>query len=306
MKIAIMGTGGLGGYIGGCLAHSGQDVTFIARGESLQVIGEKGLQVHSPRGDFLVNPVQATDNPDDVGPVDLVLFSVKSYDAENALESMRPMVGPKTTVLPVLNGIEHIAKMQAGLDAQQVLGGMAMINAHKGVPGVIHHVADIGQYQLEFGEWGGGISPRCEQIQKVLTKAGLGAVAVPNISERMWWKLAGFSGMAIFAVMRGDKATVWTAETRALIHKAISEAVAVAKAQGIPLTDTLPDDVLKLAENLPPDYKPSLLVDLEQGSRLEMEAITGALSRLGKEADVPTPVNDFIYACLKPYVNGVP
>ena len=305
MRIAIMGSGGLGGYFGGCLAYGGQDVTFIARGKNLQVMREKGLQVHSPRGNFLVNPVQAIDNPNDVGVVDLILFCVKSYDVDQALGAMQPMVGVETAVLPVLNGIEHVAKMQARLSERHVLGGLVMINAHKGGPGVIHHVADSGQYQLEFGEWMGGTSPRCELIREVLTEAGLDIAVVTNIAERMWWKLAVFSGAMVLAVLRGDKATVWADETKDVVHKAVSEAVAVAAVQGVSLADTLPDDVVTLGDRLPPDYKPSLLVDLEQGNRLELEAITGFLTRLGKEVDVPTPVNDFIYASLKPYVNGM-
>jgi 2-dehydropantoate 2-reductase len=236
--------------------------------------------------------------------VDLILFCVKTYDVDDALERMQPMVGSETAILPVLNGIEHVAKMQVRLGEQYVLGGLAMISVHKGKPGVIYHVADAGRYQLEFGEWAGGISSRCEQIQEVLSEAGLDTTAVSNIAERMWWKLAAFSGVIVLAVMRGDKATVWAEETKVVVHKAVSEAVAVATAQGISIAGTLPDNVVKLGDKLPPDYKPSLLVDLEQGNRLELEAITGFLTRLGKEGNVPTPTHDFIYACLKPYVNG--
>ncbi len=202
MKIAVMGTGGLGGYFGACLAHSGKDVTFIARGESLQTMHAKGLQVHSPRGDFLVDPVKATDVPGEIGVVDLILFCVKTYHVDDVLESMRPMIGAETVILPMLNGIEHVAKMQTAYGEQHVLGGLAMINAHKGIPGVVHHVADSGQYQLEFGEWAGTTSSRCTAIYDIFNEAGLDTAAVPNIAERMWWKLAVFCGAIVLAVAR--------------------------------------------------------------------------------------------------------
>jgi 2-dehydropantoate 2-reductase len=304
INIAVMGTGGLGGYFGGVLAHSGHNTTFIARGEHLHTMREQGLKVLSPRGEFRVAPVQATDRPEEIGIVDLVLFCVKSYDVENSLNVIKPLIGPKTLVLPMQNGIEHIAMMQAHLEMRHILGGLVMINAHRSGPGVIDHVADSGRYQLEFGEWPDGESARCAQLQAIFNQANLTSAAVPNISERMWWKLAVFSGASVLAVLRGAKGRVWTAETKNLLHQAVTEAVTVAAAEGISLPDTLPDDVVELGNRLPAEYKPSLLVDLERGNRLELEAITGFVTRLGRRNDIPTPVNDFVYACLKPYVNG--
>jgi 2-dehydropantoate 2-reductase len=304
MKIAVMGTGGLGGYFGGVLARNEHKTSFIARGENLHAMREQGLKVLSPQGDFLVSPVQVTDRPDEVGVVDLILFCVKSYDVDDALKLIQPMVGPETVVLPMQNGIEHIANLQACLGEQPVLGGLVMINAHKHAPGVVQHVADSGRYQLEFGEWSGGESTRCARLQAIFTQAGLTTAASQNISERMWWKLAVFSGASVLAMLRGAISRVWTAETKALLHQAVAEAVAVAATQGILLPASLPDDVVELGNRLPPEYKPSLLVDLERGNRLEMEAITGFVTRLGKRTNVPTPVNNFVYACLKPYVNG--
>ena len=304
MRIAIMGTGGLGGFFGARLAQAGMDVTFIARGESLRVMRDQGLQLHSPNGDFTIHPVQATDTPAEVGPVDLVLLCVKSYDIDAAIDAMRPMIGPATMVIPVQNGVGHVDRLRDALDEPHVLGGMSMVNAHKGAPGVIHHVTDAGQYQLEFGEWGQPVSARCEQVQQLWAAAGISGVAVDNIMERMWWKLAVFGGAAVFAVARGDKGTVWIPEVQALNRQLIEEAVAVAHAQQIPLADTLPEEVRNIADGLPPTYKPSVLVDLEQGRRLETEAINGHISRLGKALGVPTPANDFVYACLKPHMGG--
>jgi 2-dehydropantoate 2-reductase len=303
MKITVMGTGGLGGYFGGMLARAGEDVTFIARGKHLQAMREHGLQVLSPHGDFLINPVQATDTPDQVGIADLILFCVKSYDAEVALQLIKPMIGPDTVVIPVLNGVEHVTTMQAALGEQFVLGGLSTVNAHKSAPGVVRHTANAGSLQLEFGEWPEGISPRCERIQAVLTEAGLLASAVANVSESMWGKLAVMSGAGVLAVMRGSAGSIWSSEAEAMLQQAIAEAVAVVAAEGIALPNTLPNTIVGLGIKRP-DFKPSLLLDLEHGNPLELEAITGLVRRLGKKANIPTPVNDFVYACLKPYMNG--
>ncbi len=298
-----MGTGGMGGYIGGRLAHAGREVVFIARGVHLNAIQQHGLGVESPAGDFEIKPAHATDNPEDIGVVDLILFCVKSYDAIEAAKLIRPMIGPYTAILPVLNGVDHIEQLNESCGAEHVLGGVAVIGANISEPGVIKHYAF---YSLIFGEISGGISSRCEKIQQVLAVDGIEVEAVPDIVERMWWKFAGICGVGgVFTVMRGNKETIFGfEETHTLIHQAITEVVRVAQAKGYPLADSIPDDIVSGIANAPPHYKPSTLVDLERGNRLETDALNGALSRYGKEVSVPTPVNDFIYACLQPYVNG--
>jgi 2-dehydropantoate 2-reductase len=293
----------LGGYLGGWLAHTGQEVTFLVREERLRVMREQGLQVCGPEGNFTLKPVAVTDNPAALGLVDLILFCVKTYDVAEAAALITPMIGAHTAVLPVQNGVRHIERLQAVLGAGAVLGGMTFIGAHSTTPGVVNSMGTSNL--LEFGELNGDLSPRCQQIEGILKQAGLEARAVPNVEERMWWKFAFICGAGIFAVLRGNKARVWgTPEVRDLVYRAVAEAVTVAQAKGIPLADSLPDGVVSNFGDLPPQYKPSMLVDLEQGRRLELEAWNGALSRLGKEMEIPTPVNDFVYACLKPYVNG--
>ncbi|MEZ4672540.1 MAG: ketopantoate reductase family protein [Anaerolineae bacterium] len=304
MRIAIMGTGGLGGYFGAKLAFANMDVVFIARGELLRSISQNGIKVHSPKGDFAIKSIQATDNPNLIGPVDLILLCVKTYDLDGALQSLLPLIGPHTTVIPLLNGFEHIAKMKAVLGDSHVLGGISMTFARKGEPGVVHHLADLDHYQIEFGEWEGTISQRCQQVQEVWEQADVKGIAVSNIAERMWWKLAGICGAGVFAVARGDKSKVWIPETQALFHGAISEVVAIARSQQILLDDALPDKFVNVIVNAPATYKPSLLTDLEQGRRLEIASTNGFISRLGKDLNIATAVNDFIYACLKPHMNG--
>lgn len=305
MKIAVVGVGGLGGYIGGRLAQSGQDVTFIARGQRLAALRENGLQVRNPDGEFVIRPVQATNNPADVGPVDLIIFCVKTYDVDTAAKPLLPLVGPGTALLPVQNGIAHLEQLRAILGNEVVLGGMAMINAHSPAPGVIERPG--GPHFLEFGEIDGEVSARCTAIAQAIQATGIEAIVSPKIAERMWWKLVGVCGASVFCLMRANKGQVWDfAETRTLMHQILTEGVAVARAHGIALAPTLPDDMVKIADTFPSQYKPSLLVDLEHGRRLEIEAWNGALVRYGQAAGVPTPVNAVIYACLKPYANGRP
>lgn len=304
MRIAIMGTGGMGGYIGGRLAEAGRDVVFIARGEHLKTIQQKGLRVISPSGDFVIEPAQATNKPEDIGQVDLVLFCVKSYDAVEGANLIKPIIGSKTAILPVLNGIDHIEMLNEICGVGHVLGGVAVIVANIQAPGVIKHLA---YHSLTFGEQDGRISERCQEIRRALSVDGIEAEIVPNILERMWLKFSAMcGGGGVFAVMRGNKEMIFGyEETRALIRQAIAEGVRVAQAKGFNLPDSFPDEIISgTARDTPPDYKPSLLVDLERGKRLEVEALNGSLSRYGKDMGIPTPVNDFIYACLKPYANG--
>lgn len=303
MKIAIMGTGGMGGYIGGRLANAGHEVNFIARGEHLKAIQKYGLRVESTFGDFEIKSALATNDPKKIGEVDLILFCVKAYDAIEAAKLIQPMIGANTAILPVLNGIDHINWLKDLYGPDRVLGGVAVIIANIREPGVIKHLAFN---SLDFGELGGGISNRCEKIQQLLAVDEIEIKAVPNILEQMWWKYCAMCGVGgVFAVMRGDKEKIFRfEETKSMIHQAISEVVSVAQAKGFPLRNSVPDDILSGISNAPPHYKPSILIDLEKGNRLEIEALNGALSRYGKEVGVPTPINDFIYACLKPHAEG--
>lgn len=304
MKIAIMGSGGLGGYLGGCLAQAGQDVTLIARGRQLEAIRHNGLRVRSHLGEFQVKPVQATDHPAEVGPVDLILFCVKTYDLLPAAEQIKPMVGPQTAIIPVLNGIDHLESLSQIAGEEHVLGGLSSMTAHVVEPGVVERVGKHGN--LEFGELQGGISARCAAIEQVLAIEGIQGKAVPNIMASMWQKFAAICGMGIFSVVRGDAATLRRApETFNLVLAAIREGMDVATARGVYLDSALLNYVKTFLEGLPGSFKPSMLVDLEHGRRLEVEALNGTLARLGREVGVPTPVNDFIYACLKPYANGI-
>ncbi|MEM7034225.1 MAG: 2-dehydropantoate 2-reductase, partial [Chloroflexota bacterium] len=284
------------------LAHAGRDVTFVARSQR-EAMEKNGLRVQSFEEDVVVNPVKVASTPAEAGPVDVVLFCVKAYDTEAAAEAMKPLIGDETVVIPVLNGIDHVPIMQRVLGKDAVLGGLTNMTAHVVAPGHVERVGDHGAFQ--FGEVEGGMSPRCEAIHKVLDVPGVPITAIPNITERMWWKLGLISSVSVFPVVHGTKAVVWSRpETRDLIYQAAKEAHAVAEANGISLGDGYPDEVMGLAEDLPMTFKPSMGVALEKGQPLEIEGINGTMVRYGQEAGVPTPVNAFMYACLLPYKDG--
>lgn len=303
MKIAIMGAGGLGGYFGGLLAQAGHDVAFIARGAQRQAMQQKGLQVKSAQGEFHIQPIQVTDAPADVGPVDLVLFCVKAYDADQAAQMMKPMVGDQTAIVPILNGIEHMDILTDLYGPEHVLGGQTSMTAHVLAPGSVERVGTHGTF--DFGEIAGGSTPRTEALAQVLGIEGINAKANPNIMHSMWQKFAMICGVNLFAVVRGDAAVMRrTPEPFEMILQGVAEGVAVAQAKGIPLDQSSLEFASGILNGLPPHFKPSLLVSLDRGQRIELEALNGAMSRMGKETGVPTPINNFIYTCLKPYVNG--
>jgi 2-dehydropantoate 2-reductase len=306
MKIAIMGAGGLGSYLGGRMVQSGHNVFFIARGDHLQALIDNGLEVKSDYGNFKLEEVEAVTNPEEIGKVDLVFFCVKSYDAFSAAKLIKPILSNESLIIPVLNGIDHIDILGNELGQDQVLGGVAMIVAHLLKPGVIEQIGQL--HFVEYGEIGGGTSERCDEIQKILVETGIEFRAVPNILERMWWKLCIVSGFAgVYSVIRANNAVISEApEAIELIRQSILEAISVAQAEGIELSTEIADEILAGRENASPEYKPSMLVDLEKGKPIELEAIIGVIIRLGEKLGVPTPVNSFIYACLKPYEKGAP
>ena len=304
MKIGIMGAGGMGCYLGGRLAHDGHDVTFISRGKQLQALRQDGLKVESHYGDFHLPSVKATDDCCEVGPVDLVLFCVKSYDTAAAAGQMKPMVGPETVVLPVQNGIEHIKTLERVLESAHIIGGSCIISAHVPAPG---HVRQLGPvHQFIFGELDGTLSQRCQDIQQLINGAGVDGKLVPNIIEAMWSKMVLNSGLfGVYSLARANNGIVLeTPEIFELVLQTTAESIAVAQENGIPLTHSILDDVRTGIPRMPVEYEPSMALALRKGQKLELEAVNGAICRFGYAKGVPTPINDVIYACLKPYMNG--
>ena len=304
MKIVIMGAGGLGCYIGGQLIRGGRDVTLVARGAQLAALTESGLEIRWNGTSARLPSARATGDPATLAPPDLIVLSVKAYDLAGAIEGMRPLVGPATSIFPILNGVDHIRRLNEAFGAERVLGGLSNLTAHVVAPGIVERLGQHGG--LEFGEQSGEATERCHRFEKALAVEGLQAKASPSIVTSLWQKLAVICGVSVSCVVRGDKAAILRGapESIELVRQLAAEVVEVARARGIDIDHGAVDSFVQLFDSLPQVFKPSMLVALERHQRLELEAMNGAVVRMGREAGVPTPGNAFVYACLKPHVQG--
>ena len=305
MKIAIFGSGGVGGYFGGKLAAAGEDVTFLARGAHLAAMQADGLHISSPLGDVHVPKVQATDRPQAVGPVDVVLFTVKLYDVDASAATLGPMIGPDTVVITLQNGVDAMDMVAKHVGADHVAGGAASIVVVVDNPGHLRHTT---AQQLVFGERDGRRSDRLVAFEQAGIKAGLQAKASTDVVADLWTKfvrLATWSGMT--SVTRSPMGVVRdTPATYDMMMAAIEEVIAVGRAKGVSFPPDLMEGTLKLIKNFPASSKSSMLEDLERGRRLELPWLSGAVVRIGKEVGVPTPIHQFITTVLTPFVEGPP
>lgn len=299
MKIAVMGTGGVGGYFGGMLARAGHEVTFIARGAHLTAIREHGLRLQTVHGDFTVR-APATDNPGEVGAVELVLFCVKTYHTEEAGHAIAPLVAEETLILSLQNGVDNEQKLAAMYGQEHVLGGVCYIASTITAPGVITQAS--GPRSIVFGELDGSITPRARRVHRALVEAGIDTALSDDVHKALWTKflfICALSGVASVArATAGEMVSI--PETRELLRETMAEVEAVARAQGVALESGIVDQMMRAAEGFAPESKPSMLVDAERGNRLEIDALNGTVARLGAALGVPTPVNRFIYTALKP------
>jgi 2-dehydropantoate 2-reductase len=301
MRVAIMGAGGVGGYFGGLLAKAGHDVTFIARGEHLQAIRAHGLRVESVHGDFLVQPAQATDNAADVGPVDVVLFTTKTYHIEQAAEAMRPLVGPQTAILPLQNGVDASERLFPFFGPEPVLGGTCHVVSLVAAPGVIQQRSTfrrIGVGELQEGP----VTPRVQAIADALVQAGAEAEASTNINKGRWAKfvfIAAISGVGAVTRVPAEQ-IVGCPETRQMLEQAMREVEALAAASGVTLDADIVPKTMEFCDNLAPGTTASMQRDILEGRPSELESQNGFAARQGAKLGVPVPVNAFIYAALLP------
>ncbi len=303
MKIAVMGTGAIGGYVGARLAAAGAGVTFLARGRHLAAIREGGLRVRSPLGDVHVDPASATDDPAAVGEVDVVLLGTKLYDVEAAARAIPPMLGAETAVVCVQNGVDAPDIVARVCGRAHVVGGVVMINGEITAPGVIRHNA---LNRLTVGELDGSASGRLERFVALASAAGIETVLSRDIGLEIWRKFLVLAPMAALSAMtRVALAEIRRhAETWCLAEQGMREVVAVANAQGIGLTEEDVQRTLAFVEGMPATWRASLAVDLEQGRRLEVEWLSGAVCRLGQAAGIETPFHRVALGALKPHAAG--
>jgi 2-dehydropantoate 2-reductase len=300
MKILIMGTGGVGGYYGGLLAQQGNDVTFIARGAHLYAIRHEGLKVKSVHGDFHVVPASATDDPINVGPVDLILFCVKSYHTDEAAQAIRPAVGHHTVVISLQNGVDAAERIGKVIGMEHVVGGVTWLSSAVEEPGVIKQISQF--RRVVFGELGGGRSPRVQTIFDVLNQTGITVEISEDIQKVLWTKLVFITAVSSIGSLTrlpmGDYRAI--SETRSLLTGIMQEVESVARAQGVNLDADVVEQWLDFIDNAAPGIKPSMQLDVEAGHRTELESMIGVVGRKGRELGIPTPISGFVYASLLP------
>ncbi len=304
MKFMVMGTGGVGGYFGARLAASGHEVGFVARGRHLQAMQEDGLTVRSVLGDVVLKPVRASDDPTVFGSPDYVLFTVKSYDCEEAAARVRAALSSETGVIPLLNGIEHIDILRGVLGPRRVLGGVAQISAVIEAPGVIRHFDRM--QTLRIGEMDNSSSGRVQMLRKACTEAGIDCPLPGDIECELWQKAAMICTLAgancLTRLPLGPCRT--NPATRAMMSRLTAETVAVAQALGVSLPDDQEARTMELLDRLPASMKASLLVALERRERLEISALSGAIERMGRRVGIDTPTHRTVYAALAPHEHG--
>jgi len=317
MRFAILGSGAVGGYFGAKLARAGQDVTFIARGAHLDAIRTTGLQVQSAKlGDFTVRAAAHSDTAT-VGPVDVVIVSVKAYDNATALPMLAPMIGPKTVVLTLQNGVDSSDQVAAVVGERHVLGGTTYVATALEGPGLI---VQTGVHRsIIFGEVFGlpadasatvgnvsRITPRVQAIADVLGAADIDVTPVADARVPIWDKfvyLVAFSGFT--GAARLPIGPVWQHEhAREMFDAASREIAAIAKAEGITISANRFETLQEYMTNIPPSTRSSLLIDLQTGKRIEVEALQGAAVRRARKHGVPVPIVSTLYALLKPWEHG--
>ena len=303
MRIAIMGSGGLGGYFGARLVQGGADVHFVARGKHLEAMRAGGLRIQGPQP-IHVPKVNATHDPREIGVADVVMLCVKLWDTETAIEQIRPMVGPNTAIVSFQNGVLKDQYLRAAFDERQLMGGVGYVATTIGEPGVILQTGPM--QRLLFGEFDGTRSARGEALLAACLAGGINAELSDNILREIWQKyvfLVALSG-ATTTIRKSLGPIRSNPQTRAFFLDVMREVVAVGRAHGVALSEDYADIRMKFAEELPADMTASMHHDLERGNRLEVRWLSGGVVELGKAKGVPTPLNRAISDILALHAEG--
>jgi 2-dehydropantoate 2-reductase len=301
MRVAVIGSGGVGGFIGGRLAKAGHEVAFLARGEHLRALQQHGLRVRSTDGDFDIPSITATDRPDQLGPADLFLFTVKTYDTEEAAAPLKPLLQPGATVLTLQNGIDNHERIDAVLGQGVALPGTIRIESSIVEPGLIAHTSN--GYLVRFGEVQGPDAPRSERVERLraaFAGAGLQTSVPRDMRQDLWSKflqIVSFAGMTTIA--RAPLGEILASPELTATYAAImNEVAAVSKAEGVDLGDDAAEKQLTAMRGMHASFKSSMQRDLERGKRLEVDGLLGVTVRLGAKHGVPTPVTSCVNAVL--------
>lgn len=306
MKIAIIGAGGIGGFFGAKLAAAGHDVHFTARGAHKEAMERNGLQVHSPMGDVFIAHPSVRGSVAGIGPCDVVMVGVKMVDLDAVASTLKPLIADDTAIVSFQNGVEAEGILADALGREHVLGAVVYMPAEIAEPGVIRHHSDFAR--LVFGEMDGTVTPRVKALADALQEAGIEGVITEQVEVEIWRKfvfLAATAGTTAFyrepmGPILGD------AEKRATFEALVAETTAVARARGVVMPDDTVAATMALADSMPAGMRSSMQTDLERGKPLELEWITGAVVRLGREHGVETPRSREIHDALLPFAKGAP
>lgn len=300
MKIAVYGTGGVGGYFGGQLALAGEQVYFIARGEHLAAIRENGLHVSSKKGDFQILHALTAEKPSEIGPVDIVLVAVKAWQVPEIAPQLEPLLGTDTFVVPLENGVESAEQLAAVIGKERVVGGLCKIISYIEGPGKIKHAG--AEPFIAFGELDNNPSERTQKLLDAFQRAGVASKIPKDIHAAIWEKflfIASISGIG--AVTRATIGILRVIpETRAMVEQAMTEIYNVALAKGIQLKDSVISKTMGFVDQLPSSGTASMQRDIAEGKPSELESQNGAVVRFGKQLNVPVPTHAFIYYSLLP------
>jgi 2-dehydropantoate 2-reductase len=303
VKVAVFGTGAVGGYFGARLAAGGVDVRFLARGEHLAAMQRDGLRIDSVFGDVTLAPeaISATDDPGRIGPSDVVLFTVKSYDTDAAAMRLAPLLHDATAVLSLQNGIDNEERIAGRVGDKHVLGGVAFIFAQRTGPGRIRHTG--GPARIAFGELDGHRSERVEAFLAACVRAGIDAEIAPNVRVALWSKFAFICAQAgLTAATRQPIGAIReTPEAMTLFRRVVEEVRDVARAEGVELPSDIVERHISFAMGLEPHGRSSLYDDMVAGRRMELEALLGEVVRRGARHGVATPVTEALYGLLLPW-----
>jgi 2-dehydropantoate 2-reductase len=306
MRIAVIGTGGVGGFFGARLALAGHDVTFVARGAHRDALREHGLKVEHESAPLHVAPARVTDDLASIGPVDVAMVCTKLWDVEATAPKLAPLVADGGLAIPFQNGIEAPDMLRDVLGRDHVAGGIAYVNATIAGPGVVKVVGALGR--MRVGSFFGIGESKVNAFAEAGRAAGFGVEVPDDIRLALWEKFGMFCAMSgCTALARQPIGTIRSdPDLRAMFERAVRETVAVGRAEGVVLPADFVDRQLAFIDALSPAATASMARDLVAGHRLELPWLSGAVVRLGRKHGVPTPTHDTIHAALKPYANGAP
>lgn len=299
MNIAIIGTGGVGGYFGAKLAQAGNMVSFLARGEHLKSININGLKIKSIDGDFTVNDIIASDKISSLPQADLIIIGVKAWQIKEIRADIKAIIKPNTVILPMQNGVMAYEELGEVIDPSHILGGLCRILSKIDSPGVINHFGITPT--IVFGEMAGGLSPRVEEINNIFKTAGIQSKPSSDIEAELWKKFIGICVSALLAVTKCTYGELRELpETRKMMIQLLEEIYQLAVAKQINIEEDFIEKTVSFIDTFPHSSSSSLTRDVWQGKPSEIEYQNGTVVRLGKTLGIETPVNEFVYNCILP------